>query len=431
MATHPSDIISASEPAFRRRWRIPPPYLRGSEPMEGVTILEEVPGALGLLLWQAMRDVTLWAMTPKEERVGLFNADAEPRRLAALLSIGAPARDVEAALRATASMLTHPADIAPEAILTACQRISQWAEVEGAPATALAFAQAAAMAVPASAKAALRVGRLARQRGEYPRAEGWIQRSIVLARQSRERETHAWGYTALGQVYGSRGNFPLAERCHLRALRISRRFSLISREAAALHDLFVVTMERGRFAEALAWARSAAKTYGPLHSSLPYLANDVATLWMEQGRFDAALPVLVAAAQRIESPRNVLALANVARAAGGAGDRARFESTYRRVLIAVEEGTVPHLAPTALLNLAKGAAALGETSIAADAIETGTALARQLGENKTTFQFEALLASMHADRRVVLAPVSSAETDELTDVVAGELVAALTLASAG
>ena len=97
MATHARNATSGDEPAFRRRWRIPPPYLRGSEPMEGATILEEVPGALGLLLWQAMRDVSLWAMTPREERVGLFNADAEPRRLAALLSIGAPARDVEAA----------------------------------------------------------------------------------------------------------------------------------------------------------------------------------------------------------------------------------------------------------------------------------------------------------------------------------------------
>lgn len=388
--------------------------------MEGSTLLEEVPGALGLLLWQAMRDVTLWAMTPREERLGLFNPDAEPRRLAALLSIGSPALDIEAALRATAAMLTHPADVAPEAILTACQRISQWAEVEGAPATALAFAQAAAMAVPGSARAALRVGRLARQRGEYPRAEGWLQRSIVLARQARERETHAWAYSALAYVHFHRGNMPAAERHHLRALRIARRFSLISREAAALHDLFALSVETQRHEAAMDYARAAVAAYGPLHGKLPTLAHDVAVLWVEQGRFARALPVLRAAWPRMEAYQQLLGLSNLVRAAGGAGDRHVFDAAWRAASLRLDTNPRTEQLSTIALNLARGAAVLGD-------FERGTEMARRaqgyaagMSEHKTAFEAETLLEAMSSEQRlehvsVVIDPGVDAVADELAE----------------
>ncbi|HET6765498.1 MAG TPA: hypothetical protein VFH27_17550, partial [Longimicrobiaceae bacterium] len=61
------------EPGPKRRWCIPPAILREpSETLEGAQVLDEVGGRLGVLLWQCLRDVTLWAATDPEDRDGLF-----------------------------------------------------------------------------------------------------------------------------------------------------------------------------------------------------------------------------------------------------------------------------------------------------------------------------------------------------------------------
>jgi tetratricopeptide (TPR) repeat protein len=421
---------AAGERRSRRRWRIPPAYLRGSEPIEGAGILDEFPGAAGLLLWQCARDVNLWALTPPGNREGLFSADAEPRRLAGLLSLGTVVREVEEPLRALAAMLSHAPDTAPEVPMLACRRLSQWADARGATASALAFAQASALAVPGSARAALRVGQLARRCGEYARAEGWLQRAIVLARQSREREAHATSYGALGNLYLLRGNLPGAERCHLRALRIAQRHALISREAAVLHDLSVVLTEAGRPDEAMQFARLAAAAYGPHHPNLPLLVHDLAVMWVEQGRFSSALRVLKAVLPRIELANQFITLSNVVRAAGGAGDQVTFARFWDHALAAANGASRRQLAPTALLNLARGAASLCEMERAKTVAGRALHLAEEAGEHKTRFEAEALLAAIQSQE--VGTPqlgVGLDVSEELDSVIAAELVQSLAAAA--
>lgn len=432
MASYETTAPRPSRPARaqQRRWRVPPPYLHAAEALEGATVLEEVPGPLGMLLWHCMRDVTLWATTPVEQREGLFAPEAEQRRLAALLALGPAARELEAPLRAIAAMLSHAPDTAPEAMMLACQRVSQWAEAGGALGTALAFAQAAALAVPAAARPALRVGRLARQRGDYARAEGWLQRCVVLARQGGEREVHAWGYSALGNLHRMRGNLPLAERCHLRALRIARRNSLISREGAALHDLFVVSMDRSRHEDALHWARAAAAVYGPRHANYHALAHDVAVLWLEQGRYGIALGVFQRIEMRMRPQRNLTVVSNIAHSAGGASAADVFERCWTDCWELVEREGQAAGVPSALLSLARGAAALGQLDRARDAALRAQELAHRLGEGKTQFEVEALLASLAAEHAATPRVLEHArDGDELAAQFAGELVEGLSLAT--
>src|SRR2546423_14807715 len=73
-----------------RRWCIPPALQHEPEELlEAAQILDEIPGPVGLLLWQSLRDVTLWAAMPVDRREGLFGTEAAHQRLSELLASGA------------------------------------------------------------------------------------------------------------------------------------------------------------------------------------------------------------------------------------------------------------------------------------------------------------------------------------------------------
>lgn len=421
----PASAADSTGPSFVRRWRRPPPFLREGPGLAGAEILDEIPASLGLVLWQTARDVELWSEIPADKRDDLFGAAAERRRLAQILSLDHSAAAVDAPLRAVASMLAHPADTAPEAVMLACQRISQWAEAQDAMATALAFAQAAALAAPGSAREALRVGRLARRRGQHARAEGWLQRAIVLARQQRDRGTHAFAYTSLGNLHFIRGNVPAAERYQRRALGIARRYSLHLRAAAALHDLFVVCAESGRDAEAIQLAREALQAYGPRHARVAALAHDVAYYWMRRGEFARALPVLRASASRTAPHQRIVAIANVARAAGAVGDRETFDEYRRTALAIVDRDERAEHSSAALLDLARGTAALGDYDDAEALARRALHLATTLGEHRIRFEAESEIQAIRAERAA--RPTStSVEADPQADALSEDLTDALT-----
>ena len=57
----PRSARTPRSPARRtaRRWSAPPPLIHGPETLECGRVLDELPAALGALLWQALRDVML------------------------------------------------------------------------------------------------------------------------------------------------------------------------------------------------------------------------------------------------------------------------------------------------------------------------------------------------------------------------------------
>ena len=124
----------------------------------------------------------------------------------------------------------------------------------------------------------------------------------------------------------------------------------------------------------------------------------------------------------------MLALANAVRAAGGAGDRERFHALWAPTHALAVSGRAPTLAPTSLLNLARGAASLGEIELARSAARDANTFAEAVGESKTPFQVESLLASLDSEERASGAvAATSTENDELTDAFVGELVDRLRL----
>jgi tetratricopeptide (TPR) repeat protein len=384
----------------QRRWRVPPALKRGDEIFEGLGVLDELSGERGLVLWQSLRDALLWADAQDDERAALFSPDAERARMAMILA-AQPAPDLEEPLSVLARMLGEPARISEEMVALACRRISQWSDDEGLLATALAFAQASATVTPGDAGAAFAVGKLARRRAEYARAETWFRRTIALARQVGDWATYAQAFNGLGNLYRQRGNLPAARRFLLRAVRAAQRNSLHAIEGAALHDWFVVAMDADRPDEAQHLARSAFEAYGPHHPRLPMLAQDVAYWWTTQGYHSRALPVFRSTLPHFTQPHERLnSWGCIARAAGGAGDRAAFREAWDASYDLLPS-TVGH-AGTAevLLDMALGAASLGLWDKAEQAAREALELGSKRQEGRIRLSAEAVLDSVRHHRTV-------------------------------
>ncbi|HEX2077750.1 MAG TPA: hypothetical protein VHG08_08580 [Longimicrobium sp.] len=377
--------------AVPRRNRVPPAITRGPENMPGAGILEEIPGDLGVTLWRSVRNVALWAATPPHKRGGLFCGTAANVREA---DVGGLQVDAElvAPLSVMVRLLESPAAMDVPRLVNACRRISAWAEQRGSLATALEFMQAAAQVAPQVAALAYGVGRLARRRAEYDRAESWYGRAIVQARRSRDWRIYALSYSGLGNLNTQKGNFPIARRAQIRGLRATLRHNLTDLQGIAFHDLFATHVETGAHDEATALAARAFQAYGPTHPYLPRLAFDVAFHWMEQGFFNEALRVAKALEPCFTAPtESALALSLIARTAGGTGDRDAFDYARGKLTALLQTGCGEDAAARALLGISYGAASLGEWQLAETSAVEALEIARERREGKMEMAAEAAL----------------------------------------
>jgi len=410
-----------------RRWRTPPPLTRGSaESLEGMEILREVPGETGVLLWQAYRNVMFWATAEPGDRGTLFSPDAAQRRLSELLAADLPAAIVDA-LVAVGRMLGAPDATSGESIAESSRTISDWAEQHGHTATALAFTQAAALASPRSASLALAVGKLARERSELPRAETWYRHAIMIARQIGDWSVYGRAYLSLGNMARNRGNFPAAHRMHIKALRSAKRKGLSGIVGESSHDLFVIATEMGRSEQAEHYARQAFRAYGAEHELLPALAHDIAYYWMDQGYFARALPVLEALEPLFLDLKQKLPVrANVIRAAGAAGDRELFRKMWNETNKLTREVEASPVVADSLLEMARGAASLGEWDRAEQVAERAVAVASERGQAAVVVRAESVLASIRSGRSVEKAIAARAgRTSDQADALANEMVRSL------
>lgn len=351
--------LSPPQRRTTRRWRTPPAITHGNEAFEGAAILEEVKGPLGLLLWQAVRDVVVWCSFPPEERDALFVEGADAALHGLIRTAGADVQ-LESPLMTVVRMVAQPAEARAEQLELACQHVAHWADQHGYSATSITWAQAAALTVPHDAGAAYAVGRLARRRAEYGRAETWFRRAIALARQSGDWQSYALAFSGLGNLYMQRGNFPVARRLHVRALRAARRHSLRAVQGNALHDLFVIAASGSQREDAERYARGAYEAYGAEHPRLPVLAHDIAYFWMERGHFAPALTVLQALLPHMSRhDERLVGLGNLVRAAAGAGQRRLFEEMWDEVWDGITRSESTENTAQVLLELAHGAAQLG------------------------------------------------------------------------
>ncbi|HEX2187797.1 MAG TPA: tetratricopeptide repeat protein [Longimicrobiaceae bacterium] len=389
------------KPRRRWRWHVPPAIVHGPEALEGTEILSEYTGELGLVLWQSVRDISLWSsITPPEGRAGLFGPSAGKRRAAALLAAD-PDPGLTGPLSTIARILEDPAGTSAEQVMLACREISLWADTRGTLATALAFAQAAAFACPGNAASGLRVGQLARRRAEYARSETWFRRTIGLALQARDWNSYAEAFNALGNLYLQRGNLPVARQLQIRAYRAAKRHSLRSVLAASLHDMFVIAVKSGQAGDAEALARNAFEAYDPQNPRVVPFAHDVAYFWMSRGQFAPALSVFQALAPQIRThaDRHRM-LGSIARAAGGAGDRGTFAEAQEGIWRTIQSSDARETAAEVLLDLARGAAALGAWADAEKAARSAEEIATERQEAQSVLTAQAVLEAVENEQAV-------------------------------
>lgn len=276
-----------------RRWCIPPAMLRApGETLEGFRILVEVPGELGVLLWRTARDVALWADVEPEARGGLFAAESADVRLARLAATDVPS-PITAAVDTLGGMLTNAHRADAEVMRNCCREVAGWARGEGLVHTALAFAQAGALASPEDAAAALHTGISAVAAGEDIRAATWLRRTLGLARRGRHRVTYAAAWVELAAVSERAGDADAAGRMYQRAYRAGRRVTGdATARLRAAHGLFRLARRRGDDAGAAQFAHLALRAYRPTAPEALRLLLDLARFWTDTGEMGRARSAL-------------------------------------------------------------------------------------------------------------------------------------------
>jgi tetratricopeptide (TPR) repeat protein len=418
----------------RRRWHVPPALTHGFESLDGVTVLDEVEGELGLLLWETYRDVVVWAGTPVRERGGLFSPGAHAARIAELERAGADP-PLDRALRDAALVVADPRRAQEAEVMGACSQAAEWAEKRGFPETAITLATAAALVSPAHAGAALRVGQIARKKGEYARAETWFRRTIALGRRAGDWASYAEGCLELSRLYRLRGSAASVQRFYLRGVRAARRHALhdilkrwlrpppphdsFKVEPQALHDLFALAAYNGRSGEAQEVAKLALGACGAGHPRLAALAHDVAHFWVDQGRFAPALDVLRAVLPHVtDASARLAVLADLARAAGGAGDRQAFEEAWEQVWTAEERD--PHSMFGHWLQLARGARSLRDWPRAKQAVRAARSARASMGQDNL---WKVIAQMLGIDCGKLRVDTSAKAVDRVTEEDAQELAA--------
>jgi len=384
----------------QRRWRIPQPLLRdaASPGPEGLSVLDEFPSELGMVLLKSLRSVLLWAGVEPSARPGLFDEHAPERRQVEILStVPEEEGELRVALEELLPVLSRPEHADPERVGLACIQISQWAQGRAAARTSLEFVQAAALACPANARFGLLVGRGARDLAQYGRAEAWLHRSVGLARQVDDWETYIRAYLTHGMMMMRRGALPAARRSFIKAQRRATRQGIRALEAMAFHDLFALAVQGGDLETALSYAEKAAKAYGPTHGSFPNFAHDVAYLWMQQGEYEHAYPVFLAALDRVEEGFRPFVLGSLGRAAAGRGDREAFEKAATEL---ESYASAPGVAE-AWVEIARAGVILGDHEDARKAAERAESLASGRREGQVRFMAESVLETAEADARAL------------------------------
>lgn len=221
---------------------------------------------------------------------------------------------------------------------------------------------------------------------------------------------------------------PRARRHYLRALRAARRHNLSFSEGQALHHLCQADMETGNLASAEAWGKEVYRVYGPAHPYLPRLAHDLAFIWSLQGFYTRAQAVFKALLPHFEKATDRLwVLSNMVRAAGGSGDREAFREAWDTASKLMDNPAAADGCATALLDMSRGAAAMGEHTLAVDAARRSAEIAGKREEEGALLDAQALLESLLSNQpgSTDTSTSETASWDEVGDALAVEIIAGL------
>jgi tetratricopeptide (TPR) repeat protein len=344
----------------KRRWTIPAPPGLSPSGLEGGHILEEIPGPLGVELWQRFRDAVLWNEVRVDDRAGLFLSPTTYLRDTEFkLASGDLPEMIQSALRNFGELIDPPGAVDARSLAKASVSISEWATLHGYDETAALYAGLAARLLPRNPDLAFAAGRAERRCTRYERAEEWFLRAVGLSRRSGDDAAYASAFLGWGLMEEQRGRRASARQKYVRAWRAAMRGSLHQLGAAARHNLIALSVPDDPFDVGFAHVISAYKLYDDSSAErLALLALDAGVFFAEHGFYAHALRLYDALARHIARPAvHVALLANVARAAAALGNHARFRSAYESVNR--DDAQIGEFGPAALAEIARAAYTLG------------------------------------------------------------------------
>lgn len=402
----------------RRRASPPPAPVLAAKPYEGAEILEELPDFYEELLWQAARDVQLWAMVHPANRSGLFrDTQAVDRE-----RVGRICPELASAFKAIGVLRSRPEGADGRSICAACQLCYDWARHNDYLATAATFAELAAWATPQDSTLATAAGRANRHLGAFERAKRWFDRAIALARRAGDQAAYAEALLTWGNMAFQRAEYGAARKLFDRAWRKGRRYNLREMGAAAHHNLMALEFTLGDCAAANEHGAAAFALYGRTSERLPFLAHDLAHLWTTEGYCELALRLLLASEPLITAPgEKIKVWANIGRAAAGAGRDDLFFEAWDRVSRESRTSTSPHL-PEALIALAEGSHSLGRPAQATDMAERAVQAARKHKHGDAEQLALAALAKIRSGE----APPPPVDPPDFASALAARVLRALT-----
>lgn len=290
------------------------------------------------------------------------------------------------------------------------------------------LAEAAARVEPEVSARSYTAGRLCRRMGDHARSALWYNRALRLARRARKerrRETevdYANARLGLGNLELDLGRFEQAEAHYWKAVRAAMRIKRKSLAAAAHHNLLLLMIDLDRMPKAVEHAQRAVRLYPSGHPRFPFLAHDVAFLWLRQGYFSSAFLILEKLLPWVERKRDRIGvLASIARCAAAVKDHIRYERASAEVIAiaAVDD----EMADSSLYHVAEGARSFWEWERAEQLARRALQLAEQRKNSPLAVLIHSLLADIATCRRgdVDRVPTESDEIETMTFAVLNKL----------
>lgn len=387
-----------------RAWSVPGALGPGPEPFDGAAVLDELCGERALLVWQTLRDVHLWIAADVPSGAVLFGRGAGTRRIRQIHASFGDDPVVHDALLEMGAVLKGTARN-PQGISAACAALAEWASDSGFPRTAFAAAFLGATASPRDPGSCRLAGVMARRNGDHLRAEAWLRRALSISRRRLDGQNYGLALMGLANLHMLRFEAGPAIRRLRQALKAARRFALWDLRALAYHDLFLVASTHGHPVRAARYALMATRGYGHFHPRLTALAHDVAWFLLLRDRPARALDVL----REIDSAplrpqERLFLLSTTARAAGAALDASTYWRLWSDIWLLLDPVLSYDRTAEALVNLAWGAAGLGDTTRLELAAREALRLAQPRGEREAVEVAGHMLACL-AEGRLPQLPV--------------------------
>jgi tetratricopeptide (TPR) repeat protein len=323
--------------------------IRPVSPRGGIARALPITDDLAVELWLRVRSVWGWA-----EFIDAEQPIQPPRSVFHAMDIPDGLREPLLVLRSLSGDSALSVRIAE-----ACGRIAGWAEEHGLRRTAVMFGEAAAAAAPNSARATHLAGRLNRTLGDSLRAEVYYDRALISARRKKRWDLYVRANLGLGTLKADRGDIASAlAHFHSAARAAASESGERWLAAQTAHDLFVLLADIGELTAAEREAVKALEWYPKHHARFPLAVHDYAMVFVRQGFFAVALPLLERVLDtEIPPVDEVIVWSTYARVLGGIGQRSRFREAESKLLTLV--ALYPHHGSAAHVNLGFGCYSLG------------------------------------------------------------------------